>query len=116
MSYALFLRETYPPFEFDLVEADPGTDQVRLTILRQQQYNRWAPLYKWFLAIPHYIVLLIFFIGAYFAIIGAFFAVIFTGKYPAGIREYVIKVTRYGLKVTAYATLFRDEYPEFGLK
>ena len=51
--------------------------------------NRWLPLVKWLLAIPHYIVLFFLYIGVVFAVIAAWFAILFTGRYPRGIFDYV---------------------------
>ena len=115
-TFVLFMRNEYPKFEFDTVAADPRNDMAFLEIDRQAEYNRWAPLYKWFLAIPHYVVLFVFAIGVFFVWIIAFFAVLFTGKWPDSMRDYVVKVVRYGTRVTAYVTLLRDEYPAFGLQ
>ncbi|MFN2282263.1 MAG: DUF4389 domain-containing protein, partial [Anaerolineales bacterium] len=79
--------------------------------------NRWMPIVKWLLAIPHYIVLAFLGIGAMFAIIIAWFAILFTGKYPEGLFNYVVGVFRWGLRVQAYVTLLvTDEYPPFSLK
>jgi hypothetical protein len=108
------MRNEYPPFDFTMVSEDPRDDPASLSIERQEHYQRWAPLYKWLLAIPHYIVLFFLVIGAVFAIIVAWFAVLFTGKWPSGLRDYVVKLTRYYTRVAAYIVL-RDEYPAFGL-
>ncbi|MBT8216889.1 MAG: DUF4389 domain-containing protein [Acidimicrobiia bacterium] len=78
--------------------------------------NRWAPLYKWFLAIPHYLVLAVLSIAALLAVIVAWFSILFTGRYPEGIYDFVVGVSRWGLRVTAYAFLLvTDEYPPFSL-
>jgi hypothetical protein len=60
----------------------------------RQGLNRWLPLVKWLLAIPHYVALLFLSIGAVFAAIGAWFAILFTGRYPRGIFDYVVGVIR----------------------
>jgi hypothetical protein len=79
--------------------------------------NRWMPLVKWFLAIPHYFVLAFLSVGAVFAVIFAWFAILFTGKYPEGLFNYVVGVFRWWLRVDAYAfMLITDEYPPFSLK
>lgn len=79
--------------------------------------NRWMPLIKWLLAIPHYIVLGFLMIGAIFAVVIAWFAIIFTGKYPEGLFNFVVGVFRWGLRVQAYAFLLvTDQYPPFSLK
>ena len=75
------------------------------------------PLVKWFLAIPHYIILIFLFIGAVGAVIIAWFAILFTGKYPRGLFDYVVGVGRWGLRVDAYAfILVTDTYPPFRLE
>ena len=82
----------------------------------ENDLNRWMPLVKWFLAIPHYFVLIFLVIGAVFAIIFAWFAILFTGKYPQGLFNYVVGVFRWGLRVNAYVSLLvTDEYPPFSL-
>lgn len=74
--------------------------------------NRWLPLVKWFLAIPHYVVLFFLWIGAVVAVIMAWFAILFTGRYPRGLFDYVEGVIRWGNRVTAYAfILTTDRYP-----
>jgi hypothetical protein len=79
--------------------------------------NRWYPLFKWLLAIPHYIVLAFLFVGAFFAVIFAWFAILFTGRYPKGLFDFVVGVGRWNLRVAAYAWLLvTDRYPPFSLK
>jgi hypothetical protein len=78
--------------------------------------NRWLPLVKWFLAIPHYIVLFFLYIGAVVAVIVAWFAILFTGRYPRGLYDYVEGVIRWHNRVMGYALiLVTDEYPPFRL-
>ena len=78
--------------------------------------NRWAPLYKWFLAIPHLVVLVVLGVAALLAVIVAWFSILFTGRYPAGIYDFVVGVSRWSLRVTAYAFLLvTDDYPPFSL-
>ena len=115
-SYALSLHEDYPPFDFQPTAADDGVEpHTTLSIEYPERLNRWKPLYKWFLAIPHYVVLVVLAIGGFFAFIGGFFAVIFTGEYPESIRNFLIGVYRYALRVEAYAGLLTDTYPPFRL-
>ena len=78
--------------------------------------NRWLPLVKWFLAIPHYIVLIFLWIAAIFVGIFAWFAILFTGRFPRGAFEFVEGVLRWENRVVAYAfVLVTDEYPPFQL-
>jgi hypothetical protein len=79
--------------------------------------NRWMPLVKWLLAIPHYIVLFFLGIAAFFAVIFAWFAILVTGQYPRAIFEFIVGVGRWALRVDAYAVLLvTDSYPPFSLR
>ena len=115
VSYALWMRESYPPFDFAPTSEDPGNDPASVAITRPEELVRWLPLVKWFLAIPHYIVLTFIWIGAVFVGIAAFFAVLFTGRYPEAMRDYLVGTNRWFLRVLAYAGFLRDEYPPFSL-
>lgn len=78
--------------------------------------NRWLPLVKWLLAIPHYIILAFLGIGVFFAVIVAWVAILATGQYPRSLFDYVVGVGRWALRVQAYAFLLvTDRYPPFGL-
>jgi hypothetical protein len=82
----------------------------------EKDLNRWLPLVKWLLAIPHYIVLAVLALGAVIAVIVAWFAILFTGRYPQALFDYVVGVGRWALRVQAYATLLvTDRYPPFSL-
>ena len=79
--------------------------------------NRWLPLVKWLLAVPHYIVLFFLYIGVVFAVIAAWVAILFTGRYPRGMFDFVEGVLRWHNRVVAYAfVLVTDEYPPFRLR
>jgi hypothetical protein len=81
-----------------------------------RELNRWLPLVKWLLVIPHFIVLAFLSIAAVLATIGAWFAILFTGRYPRGIFNFVEGVLRWWQRVTAYAFLLvTDAYPPFRL-
>ena len=117
MSYALFLHEDYPPFDFQPAAADDGVEpHTALSLAYPEHLDRWKPLYKWFLAIPHYFVLAALAVAGVFALIGGLFAVVFRGEYPQGARDFLVGVYRYGLRVQAYVGLLTDRYPPFSLK
>ena len=79
--------------------------------------NRWLPLVKWLLALPHYVVLLFLGLGAVVAVVIAWFAILFTGRYPRALFDYVVGVGRWALRVQAYAfLLLTDTYPPFSLR
>ena len=82
----------------------------------KRELNRWLPLVKWFLAIPHFFVLFFLYIAAFFLVVIAWFAILFTGRYPRGIFDFVQGVMRWQNRVVAYAiVLVTDQYPPFSL-
>ena len=82
----------------------------------EKDLNRWLPLVKWLLAIPHYIVLFVLWIVAFFAILIAWFAILFTGRYPKALFDYVVGLFRWTVRVTAYVSwLVTDQYPPFSM-
>lgn len=110
-AYALLLTDRYPSTEDEQsVHLDLDYPDVR------RDLNRWLPLVKWILVIPHLVVLFFLGIGAAVAVIIAWFAILFTGRYPHGLFDYVVGVGRWGLRVNAYAgLLITDRYPPFRL-
>ena len=100
----------------------PSTDEEQSVHLElpypdvPRDLNRWLPLVKWLLAIPHYIVLFFLAIAAFVVVIVAWFAILFTGTYPRSLFDFVEGVLRWGIRVTAYAALLvTDAYPPFRL-
>jgi hypothetical protein len=82
----------------------------------ERELNRWLPLVKWLLAIPHYIVLFFLNIAAFLVVIVAWFVILFTTRYPRGMFEFVEGIIRWNVRVTAYMlTLVTDAYPPFQL-
>jgi hypothetical protein len=101
----------------------PATDEQQAVTLElpypdvERDLNRWLPLVKWFLAIPHYVVLFFLWIGAVVSIVVAWFAILFTGRYPRGLFDYLVGVGRWENRVVAYAFLMvTDRYPPFRLR
>jgi hypothetical protein len=83
----------------------------------ERELNRWLPLVKWLLAIPHYVVLFFLYVGAIVVVILAWFAILFTGRYPRSMFDYVEGVIRWHNRVIAYAyILVTDAYPPFRLR
>jgi hypothetical protein len=136
----ILFREKYPRWWFDwnleltrfssrvalygalLDDRYPSTDEAQSLRLDvpypdvPNELNRWLPLVKWFLAIPHYIVLFFLGIAAVVCIVIAWFAILFTGRYPRGLFDFVVGVGRWGVRVSAYAFLLvTDRYPPFSL-
>jgi len=82
----------------------------------EQNLNRWLPLVKWLLAIPHYLVLVVLWFVALVVVVVAWFAILFTGRYPQALFDFVVGVGRWSLRVNAYAFLLvTDRYPPFSL-
>jgi len=135
----LLFRQKYPRWWFDwnlhltrflmrvgayaelLTDEYPSTDEEQSVHLDfpypdATQLSRWMPIVKWFLAIPHWIVLYFLWIGACVSVIIAWFAILFTGRYPRSLFDYVVGVNRWTLRVDAYALLLiTDQYPPFSL-
>ncbi len=110
-AYLFLLTDTYPSTEDEQsVHLDLKYPDVK------KDLNRWLPLVKWFLAIPHYFVLMLLVLVAELATIIAWFSILFTGAYPKELFDFVVGVGRWGLRVSAYAFLLTtDKYPPFSL-
>ncbi len=111
-AYFLLLTDVYPStVEEQAIHLEIDYPDV------EKDLNRYMPIVKWLLAIPHYIVLCFLAIGVFFAVVVAWFAIMFTGQYPRSLFDYVVGVARWGLRVEAYVSLLvTDEYPPFSLE
>lgn len=111
-AYLILLTDRYPStVEEQSVHLEIDYPDV------ERDLNRWLPLVKWLLAIPHYFVLIFLNIAALFALILAWFAILFTGRYPRGLFDFIVGVIRWELRVVAYAFLLvTDIYPPFSLR
>ena len=111
-AYLLLLTDRYP----STVEEQSVHLEIKYPDVKQD-LNKWLPLVKWLLAIPHYVVLIVLTIGALVATIIAWFAILFTGSYPKSLFDFVVGVGRWQLRVSSYAFLLvTDQYPPFSLK
>ena len=136
----ILFRQKYPRWWFDwnvaliklstrvstyiglLTDVYPSTDEEQAVHIEipypdvPKDLNRWLPLVKWFLAIPHYIILAFLGIAAFVCVVIAWFAILFTTRYPRGLFDFVVGVYRWSLRVAAYAFLLTtDQYPLFSL-
>lgn len=135
----ILVRQKYPRWWFDfnleytrftgrinaylalLTDRYPSTDEaqsvhIEVDYPNAAQLNRFLPLIKWLLALPHYIVLAVLVILSTLAEIVAWVAIVATGSYPRPLFNFVVGVQRYSLRVSAYAFLMAtDRYPPFSL-
>jgi len=110
-SYLFLLRDEYP-----------STDEEQSVHLRmeypdaQKDLSRWMPLVKWFLAIPHVVVLAVLNVFTIIAVFLAWLMILFTGRYPRGLFNFVEGVLRWHLRVLSFALIMvTDKYPPFNL-
>ena len=135
----ILFRQKYPKWWFDwnvaltkfsarvaaymglLTDEYPSTDEeqsvhINIPYPDTTKLNRWLPLIKCLLAIPHYIVLFFLWIAVIVCVVIAWFAILFTGRYPRGLFDFVVGVAQWSLRVEAYAVLLiTDTYPPFAL-
>jgi hypothetical protein len=136
----ILFRQKYPRWWFDwnvqfvrfalrvgvyatlLGDVYPSTDEEQAVHLKMpypdaaKDLSPWMPLVKWFLAIPHLVVLAFLGVAAWVCVVIAWFAILFTGRYPKDLAEFVVGVMRWGVRVGAYAFLLvTDVYPPFTL-
>ena len=111
LAYLALLRDEYP-----------STDEEQAVYLDlwypdvEAELNRWLPLVKWLLALPHYIVLAFLWLAGFLCVVAAWLAILLTGRYPRGLFDFVTGVLRWTLRVWAYAFLLTtDRYPPFSL-
>lgn len=111
-AYLVLLTEEYPStVEEQKVHLEIDYPDV------EQDLNRWLPLVKWLLALPHILILVVLSVAAFFVVVFAWFAILFTGRYPRGLFDFVVGVGRWWLRVQAYALLLvTDRYPPFSLR
>jgi hypothetical protein len=114
-TYAVFQREEYPPFAFDVAFADPGDDaRVRVDVVPEiEGRNRATIFFRLFMVIPQMVVLFFVTIAAIFVLIIGWFAVIIMGRWPTWMNDFLIGYLRWTTRANAYFCLLTDEYPPF---
>ena len=115
-TFAAFLHEEYPPFDFTTSAEDPGGTPVSVSFSPElEDRNRLTVGLRFLWIIPVAIFLWVIILVAELLVFIAFFAVLFTGRWPGGMRDFVVKAIRLLVRVDAYGTLLTDEYPPFAL-
>jgi hypothetical protein len=115
-SFAGFMRNEYPPFDFATSDDAVVPDAAVVTVEDPGDMNRFLGFVKWLLAFPHYIVLWLLEIAVFVVLVIQFFVVLFTGKWNGPMREFVVGVARWYTRVHAYVFLLTDKYPPFSLQ
>jgi hypothetical protein len=115
-AYAGGLFAPYPPFEFEMEREDDGHSPARFEIAYPETLSRGLIWVKWLLVIPNAIAFCFVGMAAFFAYGIGTLAVLFTGRWPAGIRDFVVGTARWGNRLTAYMYLMTDAYPPYSLR
>ena len=114
-TYSMFLQEEYPPFEYGSEGTDAG-DYPRMRVDMAPVWegrNRLTTFFRPLLVLPQVIVLGFLGIAAAFVLFIAWFAVIILGRWPDGLRDFLLGYFRWAVRVNGYALLLVDEYPPF---
>lgn len=114
-AYLYAFTTRYPAFELPSGRPDPGGDSAVVFVAAPTRLSRLAVFFRFLLIIPHAIVLSFVSIAAYVVMIVAWFAVLFTGRWPDGMRNFVVGFFRWTTRVNAYHYLLTDVYPPFSL-
>ena len=110
-AYTFFL-DRYPPFGMGEGSYEP----VTFTAEKPEQFNRWLPLIKWLLVLPHFVVLSVLLVLSEIAALVLALGVLFTGRYPRGLFDFLVGVGRWNVRAGAYFVLLVDRYPPFSLR
>lgn len=116
VTYAYFLRGSYPPFGVSSEFTDPRNDaEVVVDFVPEAKRSRLTIFFRGLLALPQFIVLMILGIVMYVVLIIGFFSVLILGRWPSGVRNFALGYLRWGARVGAYYFLITDKYPPFSM-
>lgn len=116
ITYAAFLHEKYPPFQLDSGQTDPATEPALFAVSNPGERNRLTCGLRFIWIIPAAIVNAVILWIAEIVIFIGWFVVLFTGRWPEGMRNFVVGALRWNIRVSAYAFLLVDEYPPFSME
>ncbi len=115
-AYVGFLTDQYPPFAFDVVSDDPGGYPASISVSPALEgRNRLTAFFRIILMIPAFIYVVVIGIIATICSILGFLAVLFTGRWPGGLRSFVVSNLRVSNRFNAYVGYLTDQYPPFSL-
>jgi hypothetical protein len=116
LTYAGWLHTDYPPFEFEMTTDDPGTAPTRVDVTPQlSDRNKLTVGLRFIWIIPAALFAAVMTFAMLFVMLAAAFAVLFTGRWPEGMRAFVLKTGSLLVRLTAYGNLLVDDYPPFSL-
>lgn len=114
--YLVGFSESYPPFDFHTGGGDnEAYPPITLNLPEPPETASRKLALNFLLAIPHYVVLFVYFVAAFAVAVVGWFAVLFTGRWPKGMRDFLVRVNNYYYRVWLYAVMVESEYPSFGL-
>ncbi len=115
-AFLLGFSEQYAPFDFNFSPADNGAyPPLALNLPDVPERTPRRALLNFLLAIPHYIVVMLIAIGAFVVVVLAWFAVLFTGRWPKGMRNFLVDFANYWYRIEIYVNMVSTGYPRFGL-
>jgi hypothetical protein len=115
-SYVFWLREPYPAFAYEMTTSDDGTDPLRVDVVAPiANRNRLTVGLRFLWIIPAMLFAMVVFIALWFVQVAGFFVVLITGRWPEGMRRFVVGGIRIAARLNAYGRLVVDDYPPFRL-
>ena len=113
-----FLRNSYPPFDFDATAADNGGDPEVLVNFQPELEgrSRASVFFRIILLVPVMVMGFVWSLVALIIQIIGFFGVLFMGRWPIGLLDIIVGVNRFYVRTGAYANLLTDRYPPLGLR
>ena len=116
MAFLFGLTTSYPGFPVVAGYVDPGSYPAVLYSARPTARRRVTVAFRAVLVIPQLVVLYFVNLAAFVVLIIGWFAVLFAGRWPLGLRSFVIGWMRWTFRVNGYWSLIVDEYPPFGFQ
>jgi len=116
MAFLFGLTTSYPGFPAAAGHVDPGDYPAALYSARPAARRRVTVVFRAVLVIPQLLVLYFVSLAAFFVLVIGWFAVVVLGRWPQGLRSFVVGWMRWTVRVSGYWYLIVDEYPPFGFQ